>query len=342
MRLEAAPRCSLCGSAGAVLYGGLADRLFGSGGAWTVYRCAEPHCGLLWLNPRPVREDIGKAYADYYTHAPKAAGQSRPRRAYDWLARGYAAGRFAPDLPSTPPAQRLAGWFLRLLPGKRAVVDYLAGHLMVPRHGRLLEIGCGSGDALSFMKSLGWETCGVDVDPAGAAAAQARGLDVRASVLEEQRFPSESFDAIVMNHVIEHLHEPLATLAECRRLLRRGGRLVLVTPNTSSLWHRMFGEAWMHLDPPRHLQLYSPAALRQLAASAGFDVRECRTSIRDANGVYLGSRAIRRAGRHRMEERVSRGARLLAAAMQLFEAAVHLVDRQAGEEIVVIAERPDK
>ncbi len=322
-----------------MLYEGLDDRLFSSGGTWTFYRCTETRCGLLWLNPRPVREDIAKAYADYYTHSPRPTAQTLPRRLYEWLVLGYASARYAPVLPLTTRLQRYAGWSLRFFPGKRAIVDYMAGHLNVPNCGRLLEIGCGSGDALSFMRTLGWEACGVEVDPAAAAAAQARGLDVRASTIEEQRFPSGSFDAIVINHVIEHLHDPLAMLAECRRLLRADGRLVLVTPNTSSLWHRMFGAAWMHLDPPRHLQLFSPKALQQLVESAGFVVNRCHTSIRDADGVYVGSQAIRKTGQHRMEAVVTGRARLVALAMQLLEAAVCLVDQQAGEEIVLVAER---
>jgi ubiquinone/menaquinone biosynthesis C-methylase UbiE len=58
---------------------------------------------------------------------------------------------------------------------------------------------------------------------------------VRAGALEEQNYPDDSFDLILMSHVIEHLHDPLRTLRESRRTLRRGGTLVVTTPKCRQL-----------------------------------------------------------------------------------------------------------
>jgi len=59
------------------------------------------------------------------------------------------------------------------------------------------------------MRSLGWQVEGVEVDPAAVRQARAMGLEVRQRYLEDQDYPEDSFDAITLKHVIEHIHEPI-------------------------------------------------------------------------------------------------------------------------------------
>lgn len=337
MRTVAHPCCPVCGSAGHVLYENMHDRLFNTSGTWNIRSCTGADCGLLWLDPQPIPEDIGTAYQEYYTHHAHAAGLGTIRRMYDWLVQGYVSYRYAACITGAGRIQEILGRLLYLAPGKRAVVDYMSAGLDVIRNGSLLEVGCGSGDTLVFLATLGWKTVGIDVDPVAVEVARKRGLDVRVGSIMAHRFDSESFDAIVMNHVIEHLHDPLAILAECKRVLRPGGCLVLVTPNTASLLHRVFGRSWMSLDPPRHLYLFSSQSLIRLVCKAGFEIDQCRSSIRDADGVYAGSSDISLVGIHRMGERLSLGKRIRAAAMQFVEWILFMVDAQAGEEIVMTA-----
>src|SRR5882672_7808154 len=67
LRVRPRPSCPLCGHAGAMLYEDLHDRLFSTEGSWNMSRCLA--CGLLWLDPAPVEEDIHLAYGTYYTHS---------------------------------------------------------------------------------------------------------------------------------------------------------------------------------------------------------------------------------------------------------------------------------
>lgn len=335
MRAVTQPYCSMCGSTGRLLYENMHDRLFGTAGVWNIRSCTSADCGLLWLDPQPIPEDIGVAYQEYYTHQAKDAGLGTARRIYDWLVQGYVSHRYAACITGVGRIQEILGRLLYLVPGKRAVVDYKSAGLNVISGGRLLEVGCGSGDALAFLDALGWKTMGIEVDPTAAEVARERGLDVRVGDIISHRFDGESFDAIVMNHVIEHLHAPLAVLTECKRVLRPGGHLVLVTPNTSSWLHRVFGRSWMPLDPPRHLYLFSSQSLTRLVSEVGFEVNECRSSVRDADGVYAGSDAISRVGTHRMGKPVSFPARLRAAAVLLVEWMALMFDDKAGEEIVL-------
>ena len=62
------PDCYICGTKGQPLCQGLEDRLFGALGRWNLKSCPNPDCGLVWLDPMPIEEDIGNAYETYYTH----------------------------------------------------------------------------------------------------------------------------------------------------------------------------------------------------------------------------------------------------------------------------------
>jgi hypothetical protein len=103
--------------------------------------------------------------------------------------------------------------------------------------------------------------------------------------------------------------------------------------------HRQFREHWFALDPPRHLQLFNRAALEQALRKAGFERFHLFTSIRDANGSFLGSRAIRDAGRHDMTARPPALSSVASRAVQLWEARRLLSDCDAGEDLVALADR---
>ena len=75
---------------------------------------------------------------------------------------------------------------------------------------------------------------------------------------------------MVLNNVIEHLPNTAEVFAECRRVLRAGGRLAMMTPNPDAIGHAMFGRDWRGLEPPRHLYLFSPALIGRYAHEAGF------------------------------------------------------------------------
>ena len=66
LRTAARPHCLLCGSAGTVLHAAVADHYFRVPGRWTLKRCPDPGCGLVWQDPMLVAEDIGRAYESYY------------------------------------------------------------------------------------------------------------------------------------------------------------------------------------------------------------------------------------------------------------------------------------
>ncbi len=330
------PDCPVCGEPGKALYEGLQDRLFSAPGEWSLSRCGNHDCGLIWLDPMPEPRDIGKAYLDYYTHGIGDPRKSGLQRWIDGVVEGYLHHRYGYDCPGSSAAN-FFWWLLYGLPGKRIDADFSVFWQSSKPGGRLLEVGCGSGAMLAQLKRRGWRVHGLDLDPSAVDAAKSRGLRVDLGHLSEQAYPHASFDVVVMSHVIEHVHDPRALLAEVRRVLAEGGQLVLLTPNNQSLWHRCFKASWMSLDPPRHLHIFNVATMQRLIREVGYQQSTVSTIIRDANGGFLGSCHIRQSGRHDMSQIPPFGARLLGRVMQWVEWGLHVLKPHCGEDLLVIA-----
>jgi 2-polyprenyl-3-methyl-5-hydroxy-6-metoxy-1,4-benzoquinol methylase len=265
--------CPVCeGTERRELYRDLRDRVFFCApGAWTLQACQG--CGVAYLDPRPTVETIGLAYSSYVTHhaaeRPASEGMGIVRRWRRGLANGYRNWRYGTQ---EHPANRLGIALAYLLPHARAPLDLEFRHL--PRHwpgARVLDVGSGNGGFLQWAAAAGWDAVGVDPDPAAVVAARVRGLKIHLGTLTDMQEESP-FDVITANHVIEHVHDPRAFLEGVRTLLKPGGTLWLETPNLSSLGHEMFGPAWLGLDPPRHLVLFTSQTLRELLRATGFRV----------------------------------------------------------------------
>lgn len=260
------------------------------------------------------------------------------RRVYRAIKAGYLGRRW-------DYTKGLKQWQLSLAPlfwlhpGRRADLDFKVLYLTAMRGGDLLDVGCGNGELIERMEALGWRAEGVDIDGSALRVARQRGLNVRAGTLESQEYPADSFDAVTISHVIEHVHDPVRLLRACYQVLRPGGRLVVVTPNASSWAHRRFKESWLHLDPPRHLHLFTPPLLQQLAEMAGFQGESVSTNVRDANGVFIASRSIERTGRYTLGSSQSHLLHSWSRVMQLVEWMMLKLRPDSGEEIALIGKK---
>jgi SAM-dependent methyltransferase len=135
----------------------------------------------------------------------------------------------------------------------------------------LLDVGCGDASLLKYLqRRTAWKLKGVEPNPRVAAAVRAAGLDVDCGALEEMGYPGESFDAVTLTHVLEHVEAPGALLREIFRILKPGGMLLTETPNLEALDRGVFGRFWWGYHLPRHLWHFTPETLAQLAAGAGF------------------------------------------------------------------------
>jgi len=343
IRSTPCPACSLCGSPGTDLYRNLQDRLFSAWGTWNLKKCSNPQCGIVWLDPMPSEQDIGKAYQAYYTHTDTPAPAPRKGGIMQYLMssikNSYLARTYGYNKMTLNFFQRSLWPLAYLSLNGRVWLDSKVMYLRAPYKGRLLEIGAGSGEQLEELIAFGWDGEGIDNDRNAVENALKKRLRVRCGTVEAQRYPDNSFDVIIMNHVIEHVHDPHSLFSECFRILRPAGRLVIVTPNILSLGHRLFKDAWFPLDPPRHLRVYTPSSLRSLLGKAGFGIETARTSARNANGIFWTSRSIKQSGRGTMSAVPGTPLRTAAWFMLFLELLLMKFDPNLGEEITIVARK---
>jgi 2-polyprenyl-3-methyl-5-hydroxy-6-metoxy-1,4-benzoquinol methylase len=271
--LESVPACPVCGgSSRELLHAGLTDRVFGTApGSWDLHRCTS--CRSAYLDPRPTTGSLGRAYTSYYTHEVGSHAVVRRqgevgRRLHDWIT-GYQNARYG---LRKSPASLAGAWIIPALPSLKAAADAECRHMPRPacHSRRLLDVGCGNGDFLEIARQAGWQAQGVDPDPDAAATARVRGFDVRIGGIEEFEDQAGNFDMVTLCHVIEHVPDPPSVLSSARRLLKPGGRLWIETPNLGSLGASRYGGCWRGLEPPRHLVVFSRAALEECLRAAGF------------------------------------------------------------------------
>lgn len=251
-------KCIVCGSNSWQYLFAARDRMLGTSGTFSEYRCTA--CGLVRLGPQPTPAQLKKYYPSqtYYSYT------KGNKKSFFGTLRRY--------LIAHP------------LPG---------GLLQVPampegKTGRILDIGCGAGDTLAILKDIGWDVYGIDIDRFAIAAARKRGLShVSLGTYKDLvKYPDNFFDSIRLYHVIEHLDNPGLCLRLARKKLKKGGELIIGTPNIGSLVAKLFRSRWYNLDAPRHLYVFTPPTLRAIIKNN--DYREVSVSFSSAGG-WIGS-----------------------------------------------------
>lgn len=165
---------------------------------------------------------------------------------------------------------------------KNAILDWWGGlkssaYRWVPAGVRVLDIGCGFGRSLRYHKARGCTAYGVEADKNVAAVAKQLDLDITIGVFDPSSFPSESFDFVTLDQVLEHVIDPKITLEGVSRVLSPTGKVIITVPNSNGCGARFFGKKWVHWHAPYHLQHYSVSSMSALAALTGFKVEKIHT-----------------------------------------------------------------
>jgi 2-polyprenyl-3-methyl-5-hydroxy-6-metoxy-1,4-benzoquinol methylase len=332
------PACFICRKDGVPLHHALKDRLFGTDGEWNLKRCSDPACGLVWLDPMPLEADIHKAYETFTTHVDVQRRETLKRIIWNAVKNGYLQYRYGYRHGVGSRFLRLLAPLALLHPGGRAELDALSHYLPSPAPDeRLLEIGCGNGQTLTRLSELGWQAEGVDVDPVSVGIARSHGLKVSLGNLKEVGFAKNSFDAILMNHVFEHIHEPLTFLKECSRILKPHGKLVMITPNADSWGHHKFKGDWYPLDPPRHIYIYTLASMRNIVVQSRFEPQTCISTARGAGCYPVLSRCLQRFNKADPHYTGNKSERIYGLFYRLIERFLLLFKPDSGEELLIIA-----
>lgn len=224
-------KCDLCGSGDVALLFTAKDINQLKKGLFNIVKCRK--CGLVYVNPRPTKQEISKFYPKSY----------------------FLGTNFKTTLKSDVSQSQFSK------------IE------KIKKPGKILDIGCGSGEFLAIARQNNWEVYGVEISKIATKYAKEKfGMNVFTGELLETNYPNEYFDVVTMWQVLEHLPNPSEVLTEINRILKNDGLLVVAVPNINSYQARIFKEFWFHLDAPRHLYHFEPDTLKKMLRKNGFKV----------------------------------------------------------------------
>jgi len=142
--------------------------------------------------------------------------------------------------------------------------------------GRLLDIGAGTGAFVHVMQRTGWQVTGLEPDSDTRQRARERYGLALLPVDTLFQLPEESFDAITLWHVLEHVHDLHAYIAQIKKLLTPNGRLFIAVPNYTSYDAGYYRQFWAAYDVPRHLYHFSPASIHCLLEKHQLQLINCK------------------------------------------------------------------
>jgi 2-polyprenyl-3-methyl-5-hydroxy-6-metoxy-1,4-benzoquinol methylase len=232
--------CPFCGSGNIQQKFSVKDYTV-SAASFVIWQCN--HCQGAFTQDIPGQDAIGAYYAseNYISHSDTSEGV---------INKIYHAVR------------------KRTLQQKRKLVSAETG----VQKGSVLDIGCGTGAFLHTMKESGWSITGLEPD--ATARNNAKQLHQVEPLSSEEIFklPENSYDAITMWHVLEHVHQLHEYIAQVKLLLKAGGRFIVAVPNYTCADAAHYQQYWAAYDVPRHLYHFSPQCMKLLMKKHGLEV----------------------------------------------------------------------
>jgi len=206
------------------------EQMLGTGEYFWYYQCKE--CGHTHLDPLP--EDLGKYYNtnEYYSFNDENSFTRQSKK-------------------------------IRLNPALKAFLSFKNN---IPKDSHILDYGCGAGHFVKELNELGYSN--------------ARGFDPflpKDIYVGTQLYLTNNtkalgvphWDIITLNHVFEHLADPIKELEQLKQLLRPGGKLLLRFPVIDSYAFKKYKTNWVQFDAPRHINLFTRKSIRLAVEKAG-------------------------------------------------------------------------
>lgn len=252
--MEELTKCPICGSENRSLFISCADHSI-SKETFQLEKCKD--CEFVFTNPRPSAQNIGPYYDSgaYISHHAQSSG----------------------IIPT----------IYRAIRNRQFVYKEKILRSFLPKAESILDIGCGTGDFLSYMKQRGAEVQGVEPDADARNLANSKGINV----IEPGQLASlnKKFRIITMWHVLEHVHLLKERMEQFETLLEEGGIIIIAVPNLKSFDAAYYGPYWAAYDVPRHLYHFSHKNMNQLFSNYGFKEVGCFPMYYDAYYVSMKS-----------------------------------------------------
>jgi|WetSurMetagenome_2_1015567.scaffolds.fasta_scaffold85646_2 2-polyprenyl-3-methyl-5-hydroxy-6-metoxy-1,4-benzoquinol methylase len=228
--METLEFCPVCKNNNIVVFLGCKDHFF-TNENFNICKCNE--CGFLFTNPRPPSQELGRYYKseNYISHSNSQKGIIN--RIYHIIRK-------------------------RNHKKKYNIINREIAN------GKILDIGCATGEFLHFFQKKGWDVNGIEPDPdARKFACESYKMKV-SSESELDNFENEIFDVITMWHVLEHVSDLNRRMSDIVRLLKTNGLIVIAIPNAGSYDAQHYGSFWAGYDVPRHLYHFTPEVALKL------------------------------------------------------------------------------
>lgn len=201
-----------------------------------LIRCRQ--CGLLRLDPLPSTEELAGCYPAEYS-----------------------------NIYSEEETSPLKSTLIRIY-NRRLMKSFerLAGN-----EADILDVGCSGGHLIGLLSDHkpGWRTTGVEMSGEAVEYGRAKGRNIIHGAIEDVDMEENSFDLILLSHLIEHVVDPRAMLAKLGRLARPGGKIIIETPDSDAFDRRLFGRYWGGLHFPRHTYLFNKNNMARMLTSLG-------------------------------------------------------------------------
>ncbi len=333
IKIEDIPFCPLDGSAGEIYLDSVLDIFFATPELWSYRR--HSLTGHLWLDRRPSEESFSEIYQNYYTHEGKNNQVQNNTNLWNRVSRIILSQKLGyPKILNASIKERLMSRFPTMSTSAQLEVFQISGN----ECGTLLDFGCGDGSFMEFMRSFGWAVYGIEPDSARSVA-DSRSKCVYQSIQDLVNNVDVKFDVIILSHVIEHLPDPYSLIKELKKLCTNKGRVIITTPNATSLGASIFGRYWRGLEPPRHFNIFTKKSLIEVLEKSGYQITLAQTHVRQARSAfYFG--VLGMLGKRDMlvgEMKNYRLLKFISYIFQLIEASLNTLFPWLGEEIFIIA-----
>jgi len=162
-------------------------------------------------------------------------------------------------------------FYMHTSPGRKSTFerDIRKINKLLPKKGKLLDIACATGLLMEMAKKQGWGAEGIELSNWAVNLARKKNLKVHDKKLEGIRFKNNSFDAITMFGIIEHVPDPSSFLKEVKRIVKKGGLVVITIPTGNFLLEKVLKRDYYTLQ---HLTYFTPETFNLLLKKEGFKI----------------------------------------------------------------------
>ncbi|WP_406656581.1 class I SAM-dependent methyltransferase [Methanolobus sp. ZRKC2] len=235
--------CQICSKKTELFYEDIYDDRYGFPQTYSLLKCDS--CGHAIVSPELTPKEISTLYTEYY-----------PRK----------------EMPAEMNTKTI-------IASKRKI--FLEGkgtscHYSVPSKSRCLDIGCGFGESLFYLKHNQCEAYGIEADENVLKMAEKYDLNIRVGLFKSSDYSTENFDCVTMSQVLEHMINPVETIKDVHDILKPNGHLIFSVPNSESIMAKIFKRKWINWHIPYHQQHFTKDSITMLAHKCGFEIESIK------------------------------------------------------------------